>query len=220
MISKTSSILAAVLLLSSASVTFCAETRQERLDRLRSYGFLITPNGIGDTDLRIVVPYDCRAGMSEVDDLLRFCERHSPRSEIVFFGPVIVEEDLRLFRQFLPQSLVRHMAAVGVGFVFRTTHDDRRSRVLRVDNVTASGKQLGLRVGDVIVGIGEFRWPEEHSHDFFQYAMKRQVPGQQTTVYIKRDGREIALEFKWGESGPSKHLTKSVGEPSDEPKSR
>ncbi len=201
---------AVVLVFLCGTVSSGAETKQDRLERLRSYGFLITPGGIGDADIRIVVPYDCRAGMNEIDDLRDFCLKYSPRSEIVFFGPIVVEEDLRLFRSLLPQSHTRHMSAVRLGFVYRTTHDDRRSRVLRIDNVSTFAKRLGLRVGDVIVGIGDFRWPESHSQDFYQYAMTRQIPGQQSLIYVQREGAEIALPVRWSESGPSKLLTKSM----------
>ena len=186
-----------------ASVVSGADRKQEQLARLESYGFLITSGGIDDTDTRIVVPYDSSAGKDKIHELLCYCANYSPKTEIVFFGPVIVEEQFQQFCRALPECRPRHMAAVGLGLIFTVLDGEKERRILHITEVDSRSKEIGLRTGDSILGIGDYWWPEADSFDSFHYAMRRQRPGEKSTIVVKRDDQIISLPVTWRESSIS-----------------
>jgi predicted metalloprotease with PDZ domain len=199
---------ASILLL--ANVVSGADRKQEQLARLVSYGFLITSSDFADSDTRIVVPHDSTAGRDEINELMNYCANYSPKTEIVFFGPVIVEEQFLQFCLYLPECHPRHMAAVGLGLTFTVPDGEKERRVLHITEVDSRGKEIGLRIGDSILGIGDYRWPEADSYDSYWYALKRQLPGDKSTIVVKRNDQIISLPVTWRESGPSILLTKNA----------
>ncbi|MEZ6088423.1 MAG: hypothetical protein R3C05_10430 [Pirellulaceae bacterium] len=174
--------------------------QQEQLQRLKSHGILVTPGGIGDTSYRYVVSSDFRGGKPVIDDLLQYCVNFNPKSEVVFFGPVVTDDQLRQFQLLIPKSHVRHMAAVWLNIVATVSDDESERKILRVSDVGSPAREIGLQVGDVIVGIGDFRWPESESRDAFNAAMRTQIPGQKSKVVVSRDGENIMYPLTWEES--------------------
>lgn len=202
---------ATVSILLLGNVFSGADRKQEQRARLEYYGFLITSgNDFADTDTRIVVPHDSTAGEDEINELLNYCANYSPKTEIVFFGPVIVDEQFRQFCASLPECRTRHMPAVGLGLTFTVPDGEKERRVLHITEVHSLGKEIGLRIGDSILGIGDYRWPEADSYDSFWYALRRQLPGEKSTIVVKRDDQLISLPVTWRESGPSNLLTKNA----------
>jgi hypothetical protein len=173
--------------------------QSEQLQRLQSHGILMTPGGIGGASHRYVVPSEFRGGYA-IDDLLQYCVNFSPKSEIVFFGPVITDDQFRQFHLLLPESHVRRMAAVWLNIVATVSDDERERNILRVSGLGSPAREIGLQVDDVIVGIGPFRWPKSESRDAFNAAMLSQIPGQESKIVVDRDGKLLTFPVTWEES--------------------
>ncbi|MFG0287928.1 MAG: hypothetical protein ACF8CQ_07140, partial [Rhodopirellula sp. JB044] len=173
--------------------------QSEQLKRLQSHGILVTPGGIGDASHRYVVPCDFLGGYV-IDDLLQYCVSFSPKSEIVFFGPVITDDQFRQFHLLLPESHVRRMAAVWLNIVATVSEDERERKVLRVSDLGSPAREIGLQVDDVIVGIGPFRLPKSESRDAYNAAMLTQRPGTESKIVVDRDGKLLTFPFTWEES--------------------
>ncbi|MEW4491015.1 M56 family metallopeptidase [Thalassoglobus sp. JC818] len=173
--------------------------QSEQLKRLQSHGILVTPGGIDGASHRYVVPSDFLGGYV-IDDLLQYCVSFSPKSEIVFFGPVITDDQFRQFHLLLPESHVRRMAAVWLNIVATVSDDERESRILRVSDLGSPAREIGLQVDDVIVGIGPFRWPKSESRDAYNAAMLSQIPGQESKIVVDRDGKVLTFPVTWEES--------------------
>lgn len=173
--------------------------QSEQLKRLQSHGILVTPGGIDGASHRYVVPSDFLGGYV-IDDLLQYCVSFSPKSEIVFFGPVITDDQFRQFHLLLPESRVRRMAAVWLNIVSTVSDDESERRILRVSDLGSPAREIGLQVDDVIVGIGPFRWPKSDSRDAFNSAMLSQIPGQESKIVVDRDGKLLTFPVTWEES--------------------
>ncbi|WP_182870925.1 M56 family metallopeptidase [Rhodopirellula sp. JC639] len=173
--------------------------QSEQLQRLQSHGILVTPGGIGGASHRYVVPGDFLGGYA-IDDLLQYCVSFSPKSEIVFFGPVITDDQFRQFQLLLPESHVRRMAAVWLNIVATVSDDERERGILRVSGLGSPAREIGLQVDDVIVGIGPFRWPKSESRDAYNAAMLTQRPGQESKIVVDRDGKVLTFPVTWEES--------------------
>ncbi|MCS7468744.1 hypothetical protein NZK35_18985 [Stieleria sp. ICT_E10.1] len=173
--------------------------QSEQLQRLQSHGILVTPGGIGGATHRYVVPSDFLGGYA-IDDLLQYCVSFSPKSEIVFLGPVITDDQFRQFHLLLPESHVRRMAAVWLNIVATVSDDERERKILRVSDLGSPAREIGLQVDDVIVGIGPFRWPKSDSRDAYNAAMLTQRPGHESKIVVDRDGKLLTFPVKWEES--------------------
>ncbi|KAA5547248.1 M48 family metalloprotease [Roseiconus nitratireducens] len=173
--------------------------RSEQFKRLQSHGILVTPGGIGGASHRYVVPSDFLGGYA-IDDLLQYCVSFSPKSEIVFFGPVITDDQFRQFHLLLPESHVRRMAAVWLNIVATVSGDESERKILRVSDLGSPAREIGLHVDDVIVGIGPFRWPKSESRDAYNAAMLTQRPGQESKIVVDRNAKLLTFPVTWEES--------------------
>ena len=113
-----------VVSLASAGFSDDRDTSQSGLDRLKSFGYIVTDDGIEEHSPRFVVPHNSTVTPAAIEELLQYCIAAAPAAEVVFLSPAIVEEQLRQFRQFLPHAHIRHASAVWFGaissFVFLT----------------------------------------------------------------------------------------------------
>lgn len=175
-------------------------TSPNELTSLRATGVLpavVANDGVVHSFL---VPPESLGNFENLNLLQRYCERYNRSIHIRFLGPVITQERLRQFRSALPEARMEHDSAVSFGITWHVTYNSHlHGNPLEVDDVVAGSPaaKAGVKKGDVILGIGEYRWPELDSQDSFQYAIRKQIPGQRTTVTVKRNGEELSLPIEW-----------------------
>ena len=188
-----------VVSLASAGFSDDRDASQSGLDRLKSFGYIVTDDGIEEHSPRFVVPHNSTVTPAAIEELLQYCIAAAPAAEVVFLSPAIVEEQLRQFRQFLPHAHIRHASAVWFGAHFLVCLPDGINDVCRIEGFDrgAPAAEWGLQKGDIILGIGEFRWPEAKSLDSFSFAIKRQVPGEKSTITVKRDNEILSFPVTW-----------------------
>ena len=167
----------------------------QELSRLRAAGIkpdVFDKDGVAHC---FEVPADWRGTDKDLDALQAYCQRHKSKAMIRFFGPAITLRHLKEFRTAFSTASIRHESAVGLGVVWRH-HDEDRVELLSVRQNSPAGI-AGVRRGDVILGVGEYRWPESDMRDSLAYALKKQIPGQRTTITVKRDDEVLALPIVW-----------------------
>lgn len=143
-----------------------------------------------------IVPAEWTGNHRDLDLLQQYCERHNRSVHIIFRGPVITQDRLRRFCHALPKANIEHRSAVSAGIAYLNDLDGNQLVVSKV-SPNRSAAEAGVKKGDLILGIGEYRWPESDSLDSFQYAIKKQIPGQRTTLTVKRNGEVVSLPIKW-----------------------
>jgi C-terminal processing protease CtpA/Prc len=176
------------------------EATTGELTGLRATGILpavVTDDGVVHS---FIVPPEWVGNFDNLDLLQKYCERHNQSIHSRFLGPVITQSRLKEFREALPKARIEHHPAVSLGVSWEVTYHGRlQGDRLIVDSVTprSPAAKAGVEKGDIILGIGEYRWPELDSQDSFQYAIRKQVSGQRTTVTVKRNSELVTLPIEW-----------------------
>ncbi|QDV23078.1 PDZ domain-containing protein [Aureliella helgolandensis] len=189
--------IAALVLLTNSTQGRPAEPthRAQSAERLLAVGIRAERAEDGSV-LRFTVPCEWKGNRRDLDQLQIYCRSHAPSVRITFIGPVITLERMRQFQVALPDAWLEHLPAVGLGIVFLDEMHDSRLVVSKVSPNT-SAELAGLEKGDLILGIGDYRWPEADSQDSFRFAMRKQIPGGHSSVIVKRTGKIITLPVVW-----------------------
>lgn len=167
----------------------------QELSRLRASGIkphVFDQDGVAHC---FSIPPDWHGTDEDLDALLAYCQTHNRKATITFYGPAATERRLKKFEETFSNASIRHEIAVELGVVW-LHHDEDRVELESV-RPNSPGGIAGVRQGDVILGVGEYRWPESDMRDSLQYALKKQIPGQRTTITVKRADEVLTLPIVW-----------------------
>ncbi len=179
------------ILMASETVLHSENATANDLSRLETVG--VQPSVVSDGVVHsFIVPSSWSGGRRDLDLLQHYCQLHNRSCHIRFVGPVICQERLRQFRVALPKARLEHEAAVGLGIVHKYFTHESRLIVTGVSPDSPASK-AGVLKGDIIVGIGDYRWPEQESQDAYYFAIRKQIPGQRSTITVKRNGATLSL---------------------------
>lgn len=171
-------------------------TVPDKLTRLRAIGVrtpFVSDDGVVHD---FTVPAEWTGNHRDLDLLQQYCERHNRSAHIRFLGPVITQDRLSRFRDALPKARIEHESAVSLGIAY--LNDVDRSQLVVSDvSPNRPAARAGVEKDDLILGIGEYRWPASDSLDSFQYAIRKQIPGQRTNLTVQRNGEVVSLPIEW-----------------------
>ncbi len=185
-----------VALVASTQTRSTEPTRDvQTLERLLASGIHAEMTEDGSVR-RFTVPCEWTGNRADLDQLQLYCQSYAPSVRIRFMGPVITLDRMRQFHVALPNAFLEHLPAVGLGIVHLYEMHDSQLIVKEV-SPNSSADRAGLKEGDLIVGIGDYRWPEADSQDAFAFAMRKQIPGGHSSVTVKRNGKIITLPVVW-----------------------